>query len=347
MNAFLQCPLPLESHPVIRMAHGGGGTLMHALIEKMFRPAFTSPELDTRHDSAILDINGLRLAFTTDSYVVSPLFFPGGDIGTLAVYGTVNDLAMSGAKPLFLSAAFILEEGLPTDTLWRVTQSMARAASEAGVRLVTGDTKVVETGKGDGLYINTSGVGHILHDQTILPASVRPGDAILLSGDPGRHGTAIMSRREGLAFDTTLESDCAPLAESALAMLEEGITIHCLRDLTRGGLASALVEVAETAGVRIHVRAKDIPVHEEVRGVCEILGLDPLYVASEGRMVLFTPYEEKDRALACLRRHTVSSDAVLIGRVEAATEPMVTMESEIGTTRMVDMLCGEQLPRIC
>jgi hydrogenase expression/formation protein HypE len=333
----LACPIPIQQYPHILLAHGGGGKLMQQLIEKMFLPAFENPVLTSRHDSAVLTVEGKKLAFTTDSYVVRPLFFPGGDIGELAVNGTVNDLAMCGARPLFLSAGFILEEGLPTETLWRVVQSMQHAARDANVEIVTGDTKVVDKGKGDGVFINTAGVGLIEHELTISPAGIRPGDAVLLSGDLGRHGMAIMAVREGLTFETTIESDCAPLAA----------LIHCLRDLTRGGLASALVEIAEAANICVEIEEVAIPVREEVQGACEILGLDPLYVANEGRMVAFVPASDAERALACLRAHPLGSGARLIGKVTQEHPGVVTMRSRIGATRVVDMLSGEQLPRIC
>jgi hydrogenase expression/formation protein HypE len=343
----LSCPIPIRQYPQVLLAHGGGGKLMHQLIERMFAPAFDNPLLGARHDGATFSVNGSRLAFTTDSYVVSPLFFPGGDIGALAVNGTVNDLAMCGARPLYLSAGFILEEGLPMETLWRVTQSMRRAAAEAGVEIVTGDTKVVDKGKGDGVFINTAGVGVIEHDLSISPASVRPGDAILLSGDIGRHGIAIMAAREGLSFESEIMSDCAPLAGLVGAMIEAGIEIHCLRDLTRGGLASALVEIAAVARVKISIDEIAIPVREDVRGACEILGFDPLYLANEGRLIAFVPDREAERALSIMSSHPFGFGASVIGGVTDSQAPLVTLKSRIGATRIVDMFTGEQLPRIC
>jgi hydrogenase expression/formation protein HypE len=327
------------------MAHGGGGKLMHNLIERMIVPSFSNPLLESRHDGATFGVGGARLAFSTDSHVVRPLFFPGGDIGTLAVNGTVNDLAMCGARPLYLSAGFILEEGLPMETLWRVISSMKQAAAEAGVNIVTGDTKVVDRGKGDGIFINTAGVGVIEHDLLIAPESVRPGDAVLLSGDIGRHGIAIMAVREGLEFDSAVESDCAPLNGVIAALLDAGIEIHCLRDLTRGGLASALVEIAEASGRNIGVVERDIPVGESVRGACELLGLDPMHVANEGRFVAFLPAEQADRALDIMRGSPRCENASLIGRVGDEPGGQVTIKSIIGVTRIVDMLSGEQLPR--
>lgn len=341
------CPIPISQYPRVLLAHGGGGQLTHQLIERMFVPTFGSPALDTKHDGAILQIGSTRLAFTTDSYVVRPLIFPGGDIGELAVTGTVNDLAMCGARPMYLSVGFILEEGLPMETLWHVVQSMRRTAAATGVSLVTGDTKVVDRGKGDGIFINTAGVGALATDRPIAPASVRAGDVLLLSGDIGRHGMAIMAARESLAFDSAIESDCAPLVDPVMALLEADLPVHCLRDLTRGGLASALVEIAEASGLHVRVDERAIPAREDVRGACEILGLDPLYVANEGRFVAFVAPEAADRALQILRAHPVSAGATVIGTVTADPAGLVTLRSAIGTSRIVDMLTGEQLPRIC
>jgi len=339
------CPIPLSDYPTVQLAHGGGGKLMQQLIGKMFRSVFGNELLDAEHDGAVFPMDSARMAFTTDSYVVHPLIFPGGDIGSLAVNGTVNDLAMCGARPLYLSCGFILEEGLPMETLWQIVQSMGAAAEQAGVKIVTGDTKVVDKGKGDGLFINTAGVGRVDHDLDISPASVVPGDVILLNGDLGRHGTAIMASREGLEFETSIESDCAPLHEPVHAMLEAGLPLHCLRDLTRGGLTSALVEIAETAAVHIHVDKNDVPVREEVRGACELLGLDPFYVANEGRMIAVVAETDADQALECMRK--TQPDARRIGAVSKDPAGRVTVSSEIGATRILDMLSGEQLPRIC
>ena len=341
------CPLPISQYPQVMLAHGGGGKLMHQLIEQVFVPAFNNDLLGTRHDGAVFEIQGARLAMTTDSYVVRPLVFPGGDIGTLAINGTVNDLAMCGARPLYLSAGFILEEGLPMELLWRIVQSMRRAAEIAGIQLVTGDTKVVDKGKGDGIFINTAGVGAIEHSLTIAPGQIRTGDRILLNGDLGRHGIAIMAMREGLSFESEIESDCAPLAKLVLHLIREGIEIHCLRDLTRGGLASALVEIAETATRQLHIQEKDIPVREDVRGACEILGLDPLYLANEGRFLAMIPDRDSARALEIMRDYPGGETACLIGEVGEAALPRVLMKSAIGATRIVDMFSGEQLPRIC
>ena len=341
------CPIPIEDRPTVLLAHGGGGRLMHRLIEDLFLPAFEGPQPGSRHDGAVLGLDGGRVAFTTDSYVVRPLVFPGGDIGTLAVNGTVNDLAMCGARAVYLSAGFILEEGLPLEVLRRIVQSMRGAAAAAGVRLVTGDTKVVDRGKGDGVFINTAGIGLIAHDVAIGPGGVRPGDVVLLNGDLGRHGMAIMAVREGLGFESEIESDCAPLGDLVMRLLDAGLEIHCLRDLTRGGLGSALVEIAEAGRVPIEIDERAIPVREDVGAACELLGLDPLYVANEGRFVAFVPPGEAQRALEILRAHPLGNGACIVGRVPEGGVPRVTMKSAIGVRRIVDMLSGEQLPRIC
>ncbi len=341
------CPIPISDYPTVTLAHGGGGTLTHQLIEKMFRTSFSNPLLDAGHDGAVFSVDGARLALTTDSYVVRPLFFPGGDIGSLAVNGTVNDLAMCGARPLYLTLGMILEEGLPMETLWRVVQSIQHAAAAAGVLIVTGDTKVVDRGKGDGIYLNTAGVGVLAHDREIGPARIQPGDAILLSGDIGRHGMAIMAVREGLEFESEIQSDCAPVAEPVLALIEAGIEIHSIRDLTRGGLASALVEHARAAAMTLEVEETLIPVREDVQGACELLGLDPMYVANEGRFIAFVPEAEAARALEIMRAHSVSGESLQIGVVKGRERAVVHLKSRIGSLRIVDMLSGEQLPRIC
>ena len=343
----IQCPAPIGETGFVQLAHGGGGKLMHDLLERMVLPVLGNPILESRHDGAVLFVNGTRLAFTTDSYVVRPLFFPGGDIGALAVNGTVNDLAMCGARPLYLSASLILEEGLPLNTLNRVLASMRHAAEAVGVQFVTGDTKVVDKGSGDQIFVNTAGIGLLKHAQSIAPTNVCPGDAILLSGDVGRHGIAVMAVRQGLEFETTIESDCAPLVEPVLGLLDAGFEVHCLRDLTRGGLATALVEIAETARLSIAIDESVIPVEEDVQGACEILGFDPLYLANEGRFVVFLPASRAADALDVLRAHPVSSGAVHIGAVGENAAAMVTLRSRIGTSRVLDMLTGEQLPRIC
>ncbi|MEP0827513.1 MAG: hydrogenase expression/formation protein HypE [bacterium] len=341
------CPLPISDYPSILVAHGGGGKLMHQLLEKMILPTFSSDFSNNLHDSAVFEIAGTRLAITTDSYVVRPIQFPGGDIGTLAINGTINDLAMSGARPLYLSAGLILEEGLPMKTLWQILQSMKQAADIAGVKLITGDTKVVDRGKGDGIYINTSGVGIIEHSLKIEPRSVVAGDAVLVNGDLGRHGIAIMTTREGLSLEARIESDCAPLWSSVQALLSAGIDIHCLRDLTRGGLASALVEIAETANLHIEIDESHLPVREDVRGACEILGLDPVYVANEGRFVIFLPEAQVSRAIEILSRTVSGLTPVRIGSVLNGNRFSVTVKSTLGVARLLDMFSGEQLPRIC
>lgn len=325
----------------ILLAHGGGGKMTHDLIEKLIVPAFRNPLLESRHDAAVLRVGSARIAFTTDSFVVRPLFFPGGDIGTLAINGTVNDLAMVGARPTALSAAFILEEGFSLDSLRRILESMKRAADAVGVPLVTGDTKVVDRGKGDGIFINTSGVGIVDHDLQIEPRQVRAGDAVVLSGDLGRHGTAILAAREGLQFESSIESDTAPLIEPVSTLLAAGIAIHCLRDLTRGGLISALVEISEVAKAAIRIEEGPIQIREDVRGACEILGLDPLSVANEGRFVVFLADRDVDRAVELL------PGACRIGVVAEGAPGRVTMTTRLGTSRILDMFSGEQLPRIC
>ncbi len=362
----LQCPVPISHHDTVQLAHGGGGRLMRNLIESMFLPAFgsnlsplppgegqgegvsrLSSPVSPPHDSAVLQVEEGRLAFTTDSYVVTPLFFPGGDIGKLAICGTVNDLAMAGAKPEYLSAGFILEEGLPIETLRRVVASMADTARSVGVRIVTGDTKVVDRGRGDGIFINTAGVGCIPRGVDIAPNRVQPGDAVLLSGDLGRHGIAIMSVREGLQFEGALDSDCAPLADLVEAMLATGADIHCLRDLTRGGLAAALNEIAMDVQVGIEIEEAAVPVAEPVAAACELLGLDPLYVANEGRLVAFVPAESADRVLEAMRRCPVAAGATLAGKVTSTHAGVVELRSRFGGGRIIDLLSGEQMPRIC
>ncbi len=320
---------------------------MHRLISDVLRPALSDPSLDRLHDAAELPIGGGRFAFTTDSFVVQPRFFPGGDIGRLAVFGTVNDLAMCGARPCWLSAGLILEEGLAMEELRRIVQSMKEAASEASVSFVTGDTKVVDRGKGDGIFINTAGIGSIEHDQRIEPSSIRAGDVCIISGDIGRHGIAIMNARASLELESQIESDLSSLAAPVLSLLNEGVEIHCMRDLTRGGLGSALIELAEAADVHIHLRESDLPVREDVRAACEILGLDPVYVANEGCFVLFVPPNEVEGVLEILRAWAGGSGAAVVGEVDTRGSGTVTIESRLGIDRRLDMLTGDQLPRIC
>jgi hydrogenase expression/formation protein HypE len=341
------CPLPLTRYPEVVLAHGSGGKLSQQLIQDMILPGFRNPLLESLHDGAVFSVGGAQLAFSTDSYVVSPIFFPGGDIGKLAVHGTVNDLAMCGARPLHLSVGFILEEGLPMKDLWRIVQSMREAADAAGVTLVTGDTKVVDRGKADKIFINTAGIGQVRDGVRIDPTRATPGDKIIVSGFIAVHGIAIMSVREGLEFETEIASDTAPLNGLVDAMFAPGRDIHVLRDPTRGGLSSSLVEIAQSANVGVLLNEAAIPITEEVKGACEILGLDPLYVANEGKLVAIVPAEHADEILAAMRAHPLGQHAALIGEVTADHPGYVFMKTRIGGSRVVDMLSGEQLPRIC
>lgn len=343
----LSCPVPFPARDTILLGHGSGGRLTAELIHQLFLPAFANPVLAQLNDQAIVNINGLRLAFTTDSFVVKPLFFPGGDIGRLAVHGTVNDLAMGGAQPLFLSAAFIIEEGLPMESLRRIVDSLRAAAEEAGIVVVTGDTKVVEKGSGDGLFINTSGIGLVPAGLHLSADQARPGDRVLLSGSLGDHGIAILAQREGLEFESAIQSDSAPLHALVQAMLRTGREIRCLRDPTRGGLSSALNEIAGQSRVGIQIDERAIPIREEVRGACELLGLDPLYVANEGKLIAVVAAAGADEILAALRGHPLGREAQIIGTVGDTPAGMVTMRTALGTTRIVDVLAGDQLPRIC
>jgi hydrogenase expression/formation protein HypE len=331
----------------IVLGHGSGGKLSAELLQEVFLPLFSNPALDRMDDQAILEIGNSRIAFTTDSFVVKPLFFPGGDIGSLAVHGTINDLAMGGARPLFLSAGFILEEGFSTDELRRIAASMANAAAAAGVAIVTGDTKVVEKGKGDGLFINTTGIGVVPEGVRLSASQARPGDRVISSGFLGDHGIALLARRDGLEFETEIQSDSAALHDLVAAMLGASSQIRCMRDPTRGGLSSALNEIASQSGVAIQIEESKIPVRDEVRGACELLGLDPLYVANEGKLVAIVAPEDTDRVLEAMRRHERGSDAVIIGTVGDHRAGLVTMKTAFGSTRIVDMLAGDQLPRIC
>ncbi len=345
--AELSCPAPLPAKDTVLLGHGSGGKLSAELIRDIFLPAFGNAVLARLDDQAVLPVNGTRLAFTTDSFVVKPLFFPGGDIGSLAVYGTVNDLAMGGAKPLYLSAAFIVEEGLSMDVLRRVAHSMRQAAESAGVEIVTGDTKVVERGKGDGLFITTTGIGLVAEGIDLSADRARPGDKVLLSGSIGDHGIAILAHREGLEFQSTLTSDSAALHTLVADMLEASHEIRCMRDPTRGGVSSALNEIAAQSQVGIELQERNIPVREEVRGACELLGLDPLYVANEGKLIAIVEAGAAEQLLQAMRRHPLGRDSRMIGTVSRSHPGLVTMETGLGTTRMVDMLNGDQLPRIC
>ena len=332
---------------VVQMAHGAGGRDMAELIEQLFVQAFANEHLTGQEDQAILTLPAGRLAFSTDGFVVSPLFFPGGDIGSLAINGTINDVAMGGAEPLALSVALVLEEGLPLADLARIVASMARAAKEAGVPVVTGDTKVVERGKGDGIFITTTGIGQVRDGVTISATAARPGDAILLSGTLGDHGVTIMGQRAGFGFETDIESDCAALHGLVGRLLDAVPGTRCLRDPTRGGLAAVLNEIAAASGVGMRIRESDIPVRPETAGACELLGLDPLYVANEGKLVAIVPAAAAEQALAALRSHPLGCDAAIIGQVVEDAQNFVEMETGFGGTRTVDWIAGEQLPRIC
>ncbi len=343
------CPLPLRDHPIVVMGHGGGGQLSADLVTHLFLPHFQNEALARLGDAAVVELAGVsqRLAISTDSFTVTPLFFPGGNIGSLAVHGTVNDVAMSGAQPLVLAAGFILEEGLALGALDAIATAMAAACQEAGVALVTGDTKVVDKGHGDGVYINTTSIGLVPAGVTIGPHRARPGDAVLVSGNLGEHGIAIMSMRKGLDFQVSVESDSAPLNGLVAEMLAVTTDIHALRDPTRGGLASTLNEIARASGVGIELDERAVPIPAPVRAACEMLGLDPFYVANEGKLVAMVPAEHAEALLARMRAHRYGANAARIGQVVAAHPGLVVARTGIGGTRVVDMLVGEQLPRIC
>lgn len=344
----MQCPLPYVDDACVTLAHGGGGRLAWELLENVFLPALGDPARHERHDGAVLDPAGAQVAFSTDAHVVSPLFFPGGSIGHLAVCGTVNDLAMCGAEPRWLSAAFVLEEGLPIATLRQVLADMRTAADAAGVSIVTGDTKVVERGKADGLYVITAGVGLVRAPEPVRPRAVKPGDAVLLSGDLGRHGAAVLSIREGLEFEPAPLSDCQALHRPVLALLAAGVEVHCLRDCTRGGLTAALTEIARDGGVHLRIRETAIPVSPGVAAACELLGLDPLQLACEGRFIAFVPAAQAARALDVLQADPAAIAAVEIGTVTAmAASGAVELETSLGVLRALDLPAGAQLPRIC
>jgi hydrogenase expression/formation protein HypE len=345
-NPDFSCPLPHRDSERIEIAHGGGGQRMHELLTKTVFPRFDNPLLAAGTDAAVLVVGEQRLAFTTDSFVVSPAFFPGGDIGVLAVCGTLNDLATVGALPRWLSAGLIIEEGLPTVELERILDSMAATAGAAGVELVTGDTKVVERGKGDGIYINTTGIGIIEHQLTIAPAAIQRGDAILVSGDLGRHGIAVMAARDGMIDSVPVESDVALIHPCVNALVDAGIEVHCVRDLTRGGLVSAMVEIAGQAAVDLLLREAAIPVSEPVRWACELLGFDPLYVANEGRFAAFVPHGQAEQALAVLRASNSELTPAIIGTVSGSGQRAL-IESRYGPVRRLAMISGEQMPRIC
>lgn len=343
------CPLPSLDSDRVLLAHGGGGRLTHWLISRLFYPAFRNPLLEQDHDGAVFPVEKGRLAYSTDSFVVDPLFFPGGDIGDLAVNGTVNDLACCGARPLYLTAGFILEEGLPLADLSRIVNSMQKAARQAGVQIVAGDTKVVEKGKCDKLFINTSGIGIVGEGIQIAPSRVRPGDAVICSGPIGPHGITILSARESLGFETSLQSDTASLNHLILNLLKEIEEVHVLRDPTRGGVSGTLNEIAEAAQVDILLDEASLPIPEAVQAASDLLGLDPLYVANEGVVLILLPENRADEAVNLLRQYPEGKAATIIGRVETAIggRPLVKMKTRYGGTRIVDMLSGEQLPRIC
>jgi len=343
----LACPTPLGFHEQILMAHGGGGKLTQNLLEHIIRPALNNPLLQQQHDSAMLQPPQGKLAFTTDSYVIQPIIFPGGDIGKLAVFGTVNDLAMSGAIPKYLSLSLILEEGLQVETLQKIVHSIREAAEQTGVQIVTGDTKVVDGSDKPGLFINTSGIGTIEHQQTIGPASIQPGDQIIVSGDLGRHGIAVMAEREGLTFETTLLSDLAPLSDIVQDLLQKDLTLHCLRDLTRGGLATALFELAKQSQTTMYLFEKNLPVHQQVQSACELLGLDPLYIANEGRFVAIVPPSDAEKVLEVLHHHGPDQQPRIVGEVQERKGAPLILKNLFGTQRSLPLLSGEQLPRIC
>jgi len=342
------CPVPLADYPTVQLAHGGGGKLSQILIESLVVPAFDNGQLSRLHDGALLESPAGRLAFSTDSYVIRPIFFPGGDIGSLAVHGTVNDLAMCGARPLALSCGLIVEEGFPMADLARVVASMRDAALRVGVPIVTGDTKVVDRGKGDGLYVNTTGIGRVPDGVDVDPARARPGDVVLLSGSIADHGMAILSVREGLEFESPIESDSAPLVAMVAALVDRlGGAVHVLRDPTRGGVASATNEIAKSAGAGIRLDEAKLVVREPVRAACELLGLDPLYVANEGKLLAIVAREAAEEALETLRADPLGAEAAIVGEVIESDPGRVTLRGTIGGSRIVDMLSGEQLPRIC
>jgi len=343
----LNCPIPITDYERVLLAHGGGGKLMHQLIDKMIYREFKNEFLSQNHDGSILPINGNKLAFTTDSFVVNPLFFPGGDIGDLAVNGTINDLVCCGAKPLYISLAFIIEEGLLMSDLWMIIQSIKKAIKKAGVKIVTGDTKVVEKGKGDGIFINTSGIGELYPNQNINPINCKAGDVVLINGGIAEHGIAIISKREGLQFETDIHSDSAALNTMMQEVFEKCTNIHVLRDPTRGGLASTLNEIAETSNTGITLYEKELPIDEAVHGACEILGFDPLYVANEGKILIILPENEASKVLEIMKKYPEGKNSKFIGRVSNEYVGMVQLETIIGSKRVVDMISGEQLPRIC
>ena len=341
------CPVPQSRYDSIMMAHGGGGKLSQQLIQQVFYKAFANEELLISHDGALLSINGSRLAFSTDSYVIQPIFFPGGNIGDLAINGTVNDLACCGAIPQYLSVGFILEEGFPISELERIAQSMKKAANDAGIKIVTGDTKVVERGKGDQVFINTSGIGLIPSDRNISPLNCQVGDVIIINGTIADHGIAIMSSRAGLEFETTIQSDSCALNGLVEEIFKASKNIHVLRDPTRGGVASALNEIAQSSKTGIVIEEEKIPVQEDVKAACELLGFDPLYVANEGKILVFVVADDAEKVIDAMKQHPAGKNAAIIGKVTSDYQNKVRMKTILGSQRFVEMMSGEQLPRIC
>ncbi|MBN1634425.1 MAG: hydrogenase expression/formation protein HypE [Ignavibacteria bacterium] len=343
----MDCPVPKNDYDKILLAHGGGGTLMHRLIDDIFKSNFDNEILSQGNDSAIFEISGTKFAFTTDSYVVQPLFFPGGDIGTLAVNGTVNDLCVSGAKPLYISVGFIIEEGFPIEELEKIVISMKKSAEEAKIKIVTGDTKVINKKSGDGIYINTSGIGIVYDEVNISAGNLKPGDKIILSGKIADHGIAVMSARENLEFETEIKSDCAALNGLVDEIFSVSKNIKVMRDPTRGGVAGTLNEIAKSSGLGIKIYEDKIPVSEPVRGACEILGFDPMYVANEGKLIAFVKSKDAEKVLLKMQSHHLGKESVIIGEVTSENPARVIMKTVIGSSRIVDMISGEQLPRIC
>ena len=349
MNSLenFSCPIPISEYPNVTLAHGGGGTLSQKLIQKMFLPQFDNPLLNLQHDGAIFEAGKSKLAFSTDTYVVNPIFFPGGNIGELAVNGTVNDLAMCGATPKYLSVGFIIEEGFSMEELWQIILAMKKAAEFAKVQIVTGDTKVVDKGKGDKIFINTSGVGIINVGRNISPLNCKHGDKIILSGKIAQHGMAIMSAREGLEFESEIKSDTAALNKLVDNIFEVSENIHVLRDPTRGGISSSLNEIAQSSNFGMQINETEIPIDEQVKAACEILGLDPLYIANEGKLIAIVDNSDAEKILEKMRQSEFGKDAVIIGEITEENPGKVIMKTSIGSNRVVDMLSGEQLPRIC
>lgn len=347
MNTELNCPLPINEFERILLAHGSGGTLSNKLYTDVIFSELKNEYLYDIHDSAVVTSGKVKLAFTTDSYVVKPIFFPGGDIGKLAVFGTVNDLAVVGATPRFISCSFIIEEGLLMSDLKKIVHSIFEASIRANVKVVTGDTKVVEKGQGDKIFINTSGIGIFEREIVISPKRCREGDVIIINGYIGNHGIAVMLEREGVMFESNIESDSAPLNNLISNILDEGIDVHMMRDATRGGVASVLNEIAKSAGVGVLLYEENLPVQEDVKSACEIMGFDPLYVANEGKVIVIADALDADRIISIMKQHELGKNAAVIGEIIANNPGIVTMETTIGTTTVVDMISGEQLPRIC